>query len=145
MVEELSAVIDELGGETALGHALHTDEDLRMAIRKGFPHAVVEHLMSTADLSLKELADSLDLSPRSLQRRKKGGRLARYESDRIYRLARILALADYYFGDHEQTVRWLKRPNHALGQITPLEALDTELGARNVENVLGRIAYGGVS
>jgi uncharacterized protein (DUF2384 family) len=42
-------------------------------------------------------------------------------------------------------VRWLKHPNRALGGIAPVTAIDTELGARQVENVLGRIAYGGVS
>lgn len=145
MVNELHAVIDELGGEAIFGHPLKTDEDLREAIRDGFPPGVVDHLMNAADLTLKELAATLDLSPRSLQRRKQGGRLARYESDRIYRLARILALAEYYLGDRDQAIRWLKRPNRALGHIAPLEAIDTELGARRVENILGRIAYGGVS
>jgi putative toxin-antitoxin system antitoxin component (TIGR02293 family) len=54
-------------------------------------------------------------------------------------------LAKCYLGDDETARRWLRRPNRALGGRTPLESLDTELGARLVENVLGRIAYGGVS
>jgi putative toxin-antitoxin system antitoxin component (TIGR02293 family) len=94
---------------------------------------------------LKELATALDLSPRSLQRRRRTGRLARYESDRLYRLARIVALANEFLGDHERAVHWLKRPNRALGGISPVAALDTELGARQVENILGRLAYGGIS
>jgi putative toxin-antitoxin system antitoxin component (TIGR02293 family) len=96
-------------------------------------------------LTLKELAAALDLSPRSLQRRRSRGRLARYESDRLYRLARIVALANEYLGDHVRALRWLKHPNRALGGIAPVTAIDTELGARQVENVLGRIAYGGIS
>ena len=101
--------------------------------------------MRASGLTLKELATALDLSPRSLQRRRRTGRLARYESDRLYRLARIVALADEFLGDHERAVRWLKHPNRALGGIPPVAALDTELGARQVENILGRIGYGGVS
>lgn len=58
-----------------------------------FSQAVVERVMQAGGLTLKELATSLDLSPRSLQRRRREGRLARYESDRLYRLARINALA----------------------------------------------------
>jgi putative toxin-antitoxin system antitoxin component (TIGR02293 family) len=85
------------------------------------------------------------LSPRSLQRRRREGRLARYESDRIYRLARIVALAKASLGDRNAATRWLKRPNRALGGNVPLAVIDTELGARTVENVLGRIAFGGVS
>ena len=78
-----------------------------------------------------------------MQRRRR--RLAQYESDRLYRLARIVAIANEYLGDHQRALRWLKRPNHSLGGIAPVAAIDTELGARQVENILGRIAYGGIS
>jgi putative toxin-antitoxin system antitoxin component (TIGR02293 family) len=106
---------------------------------------VVEGLMRATHLTLKELAGSLDLSPRSLQRRRHSGRLARHESDRLYRFARMLGLAQIALGDRERALRWLKRGNRALGGVSPIAALDTELGARQVEQVLGRIAYGGVS
>ena len=145
MVNELRAVVEELGGERVLGRSLASDRDMREAIREGFPPSVVEQLMRASGLTLKELADALDLSPRSLQRRRGTGRLARFESDRLYRLARIVALANEYLGDHNRALRWLKRPNRALGGVTPVSAVDTEVGARQVENVLGRIAYGGVS
>ena len=42
-------------------------------------------------------------------------------------------------------MRWLKHPNRALGGLVPVAAIDTELGARQVESILGRIAYGGIS
>ncbi len=145
MANTLQAVVEELGGKHTLGRHLSTEDDMREAIRQGFPPAVVEELMRASGLTLKELAAALDLSPRSLQRRRRTGRLARYESDRLYRLARIIALADEFLGDHERAVRWLKRPNRALGGVAPVAALDTELGARQIENILGRIAYGGVS
>src|SRR5579859_3982632 len=112
MVNELQAVVDELGGAPALGWPLKTDADLQTAIRKGFPQSVVAEVMHASGLSLKELAATLDLSARSLQRRREG-RLARYESDRLYRLARIIALAKYYLGDGGKATRWLKRPNRA--------------------------------
>jgi putative toxin-antitoxin system antitoxin component (TIGR02293 family) len=145
MVNELNAVVAELGGEAILGREFHTEVDLQDAIRDGFPRHVVEEVMRAAQLSLKELAAALDLSTRSLQRRRQEGRLARYESDRLYRLARIVALAKRYLGGDELGNRWLKRPNRALGGKPPLAFVDTELGARTVENVLGRIAYGGIS
>ncbi|MGC2531903.1 MAG: antitoxin Xre-like helix-turn-helix domain-containing protein, partial [Candidatus Sulfotelmatobacter sp.] len=88
MVNELRAVVKELGGRTVLGRTLNNQHDLCEAIRTGFPPAVVEQLMQASGLTLKELADALDLSPRSLQRRRRSGRLARFESDRLYRLAR---------------------------------------------------------
>lgn len=127
-----------------MGRALATDRDMREAIREGFPHAVLEELMRASGLTLKELAHALDLSTRSLQRRRRG-RLARFESDRLYRMARVLALARESLGDEARANRWLKRANHALGGLAPIAAIDTELGARQVENLLGRIAYGGIS
>ena len=145
MADELRAVIAELGGDRVLGRTLRSDTELRSAIREGFPQEVVGSVMTSAGLTLKELSAALDLSPRSLQRRRHQGRLARYESDRLYRLARIVALAKQFIGDEKTAGRWLKRPNRALGGNIPLELIDTELGARAVENVLGRIAFGGVS
>ena len=145
MAGELQAVVKELGGQGTFGRPLATDRDLRDAIREGFPYSVIEELMSASGLTLKELADSLDLSSRSLQRRRRSRRLARFESDRLYRLARIVAIAHQNLGDRKRTARWLKQPNRALGGLAPVTALDTELGARQVENVLGRIAFGGIS
>jgi len=145
MATELQAVVKELGGHQTLGRTLSNERDLREAIREGFRSAVVEELMRASGLSLKELAESLDLSPRSLQRRRRSGRLARFESDRLYRLARIVALARQNLGNQELAMRWLKRANRALGGLAPIAAIDTEPGARQVENVLGRIAYGGIS
>jgi putative toxin-antitoxin system antitoxin component (TIGR02293 family) len=145
MVNELRAVVKELGGRNALGRRLANPQDLRQAIREGFPPAVVEEVMHSSGLTLNELADALDLSSRSLQRRRRSGRLARFESDRLYRLARIVALAQHSLGDRSRAIRWLKRSNRALGGAAPITAMDTELGARQVEDVLGRIAYGGIS
>jgi putative toxin-antitoxin system antitoxin component (TIGR02293 family) len=145
MVNELHAVVGELGGSAGLGRAVHSEEDMSAAIRAGFPHTAVEGLLESSGLSLREVATSLDLSLRSLQRRKGQGRLARYESDRLYRLARLVALAEYFLGSRQLAIDWLKRPNYVLGGVAPLSVVDTELGARQVENILGRIGYGGVS
>lgn len=145
MENELSAVVGELGGHAAVGRLVQSDADMSAAIRDGFPHSAVEGLLESSGLSLQEIASALDLSLRSLQRRKSEGRLAGYESDRLYRLARLVALADYFLGDHQLAIAWLKRPNYVLGGVAPLSIVDTELGARQVENVLGRIGYGGVS
>jgi putative toxin-antitoxin system antitoxin component (TIGR02293 family) len=145
MVNELHAIISQLGGESVLRRRVRSDQDIQNAIREGFPPAVIEKVMHSAGLSLKELAQSLDLSARSLQRRRQNGRLASHESDRLYRMARLIALAKQYLGNDEIAGRWLKRPNRALGGKVPLESMDTEAGARSVENILGRIAYGGIS
>jgi putative toxin-antitoxin system antitoxin component (TIGR02293 family) len=94
-----------------------------------------------------ELAASLAIPKSTLMRlpTTKQKRMATGQSDRAYRLASILALAEEAIGDRTKAQLWLKQPNQALGSVTPLHALETEIGSRRVEQVLGRIAYGGVS
>jgi len=89
MLNELRAVVRTLGGERTLGCRVSSDHDLRAAIREGFRPAVVEELMRASGLTLKELASALDLSFRSLQRRRASGRMTCYESDRLYSLATL--------------------------------------------------------
>ena len=145
MVNELQSVVQHLGGEKALGRKFKTGADFEKAIRLGFPGSVVIEVADSAGLTLEELAAILNLSTRSLQRRRREGRLAQYESDQLYRLARLVAFAKICIGDDQAAKRWLRRPNRALGGRLPIELVGTEPGARSVENVLGRIAYGGVS
>ena len=140
MVNELNAVVEELGGPIALGRTVDSDEEMSAAIREGFPHAAVEGLLASSGFSLQEIAGTLDLSLRSLQRRKNQGRLARYESDRLYRLARLVALAGYFLGDHALAIEWLKRRNRMLGGVAPLSVIDTELGGGR-----WRICWGGLA
>ncbi len=145
MISEVESIWGRLGGEAVFGRPLRDDSDLQQAIRDGFPQGVVAGLIHSANLNLKEIAATLDLTTRALQRRPPEGRLARSESDLIYRLARIVVLANEYLGDEQLAHRWLRAPNAALGGRSPLDLVDTEPGTRMVENVLGRIAYGGVS
>jgi putative toxin-antitoxin system antitoxin component (TIGR02293 family) len=58
------------------------------------------------------------------------------------RLGRITTLAVEVLGDAERATRWLQRPNRALGGAIPLALLDTDLGAQQVEHLLGRIEHG---
>lgn len=71
--------------------------------------------------------------------------MTRKTQDFDARLARILAHARRTFGSDEAVSAWLKAPNRALGGATPLDLLETELGADEVETVLGRLDYGVIS
>src|SRR6266540_3884727 len=73
---------------------------------------------------------------------KKQRRLHADESDRLLRLGRVAALAEEILGSHEKATRWLHEANVALGNEIPLRHLDSDLGARQVEDVLARIAHG---
>ena len=59
-----------------------------------------------------------------------------------YRLARILKAAADTLGSVDKARVWLGRPHCALGGVPPLALLDTEVGARQVDDALTRINYG---
>jgi len=63
------------------------------------------------------------------------------KSDRLYRLAKIRARAQEVFGDEAIAIDWLKTENQVLGS-SPIEQLDTEIGANHVERILTRIEHG---
>jgi putative toxin-antitoxin system antitoxin component (TIGR02293 family) len=90
----------------------------------------------------KTMRSILHLPERTLARRKGEKRLRPDESDRLVRVGRIATLAEVTLGSREKAAGWLQKPNRALGNGVPLNRLDTDLGARQVEDVLLRIAYG---
>ena len=58
------------------------------------------------------------------------------------RVARVAAQAEDVLNDHQKAGRWLQKPNRALGGAIPIDLLSSDLGADQVETILGRIEYG---
>ena len=116
--------------------------EFQQAIRKGLPYTALEALATVLKLNQGVITAALGIAPRTLARRKQEQHLTPIESDRLYRLARIIQLAAEALGDLDQARVWLARGNRALGGQTPLSMLDTEIGARQVEEALLRINYG---
>lgn len=139
-------VIEALGGPKVFkGRAAPTATELRDRVRTGLPYQSLESIRERLKLSLPEAAVVLHVPLRTLARRRHGRRLDADESDRLYRLARIAGQAVVVLGSNEKAVTWLRRPNRSLNGEAPLALLDTDLGARQIEDVLGRIEHGVVS
>ena len=136
-------VLDVLGGAKVFrGRALPTPAELRVRIQRGFPYSALDSVRERLQLSLPEAAHVLHTPVRTLARRRVDRKLQASESDRLYRLARVAGQAVQVFGSEEPAVQWLRRPNRALGGERPLDLLETEGGARLVEQALGRLAHG---
>lgn len=132
---------DLLGGSKVLG-PIKEPADLQHAIREGFPYAALESLEAVLGLTHRDLLAVLGTAARTLARRKQGRHLSPLESDRLYRLARVTQLAAEALGGVDKARAWLGRANRSLGGPTPLSLLDTEIGARQVEEALTRINHG---
>jgi len=135
-------LVATLGGRRALGADPSNLDALRRRLRLGLPYEALAAVSSAYDLDLRSLAVVLRIPARTLARRRRERRLHPDESDRLFRVARIAALAEETLGGRDKAARWLKRPNRALGNGVPLDHLDTDLGVRQVEDVLGRISHG---
>ena len=127
--------------KTVTGKAMHPTK-LIHRIQKGLRFSELETLQNTLDLPFEQLAAKLAISRSTLQRRKAAGRLSPDESDKVMRLQRLLEHATKVFGDVEKARAWLKHPQYGLGGAVPLDYAETEIGAREVDDLLGRIDYG---
>jgi putative toxin-antitoxin system antitoxin component (TIGR02293 family) len=124
----------------------YTISSLEHLIREGFPVISSDAVKKTLGLSDEHLADIIGISLSTLQRKRKGGqRLSMVESDRLYRLARIYATATRTLQNDDMAKDWLNRPQRGLGGRIPVKVIETEAGAREVEDLLGRIEYGVIS
>ena len=116
---------------------------LVQAIHNGFSFGTLERVRKETGLPMEQLAISIGMSPRTLTRRKKEKKLSAAESDRLVTVSRLLAQAvELFEGDKEKALRWFMQSNRALGKLTPLEMARTETGAREVENLIGRLEHG---
>jgi putative toxin-antitoxin system antitoxin component (TIGR02293 family) len=140
---EAQAIAEILGGRKVLGKAVRNPEDLAHLVRKGLPAGSVTALAEKLHVANGALSKKLGIPQRTLSRRlSKASLLTPAESDRTVRMARVYANAVEMIGDEGKAIEWLGTPNRALGGERPLDQLDTDMGARMVEDILGRIAYG---
>lgn len=118
-----------------------SDFELAEIVEKGLPTDSVARLKEKG-LSFSEIAEIV-IAPRTLKHRNaRGEPLSREETDRIIRVARIVALAEQIFGDREKAFGWLRLPGERLHGRTPLSMLRTELGGRLIEDLLWQIDEG---
>ncbi len=105
----------------------------------GLAFGEFEALRRQLDLSLDELSVRLGLSPDTIAQRKATGRLTTDESGKVVCFARLLGHAVHLFGGLDEARRWLKAPQRGLHGAVPLDYAKTDLGAREVENLLSRL------
>jgi len=137
------SVPELLGGEHVLGRPVSKGGALAELVREGLPVKALLLLAERLDIRQAEISEKFGIPKRTLTRRlQQHSRLTAAESDRAVRLAQVYSTAAETLGDEQKAAAWLKTPNRALRGGRPLDQLDTDPGVREVEDVLGRIAYG---
>lgn len=143
MAKTISGV-REVGPSAAVFETLQARnrEALIRLIKQGLPVSSFNRLQQEMDIPVQALARVANIALRTLARRKKEGKFPADESERVLRLALLFERAVDVLGSSDVARRWIKSPKKALGGKTPLDYADTEPGAREVEELLGRIEYG---
>ncbi len=122
-----------------------TDDSVKIVqrVRAGFPFKSVASLQKATNLSWTEISRFVAIPQRTLTRRQREGRLRPDESDRVLRASAIFDMVvELFEGDTEAARKWLETPQAGLGGETPLDFASTEVGAREVENLVGRLEHG---
>jgi putative toxin-antitoxin system antitoxin component (TIGR02293 family) len=128
---------------TTLGLNAANSAELILQVERGFSFKALQTLESRSGVALSQLATAIGIPERTLARRRVSRRLTPEESERLLRIATIFeAAVDLFEGDSAAAVNWLNTPRKALGDRTPLAYARTEPGAREVEDLIGRLEHG---
>ena len=113
-------------------------------VRTGLPVEELDALRELLGITTENLAGRIGISIATLSRRRRRGQsLDPVHGDRLLRFARLFHLAtELHDGDEEAARAWLRKPARALDGETPLDRAETEAGAREVENLIGRLEHG---
>jgi putative toxin-antitoxin system antitoxin component (TIGR02293 family) len=117
--------------------------ELIAQLEAGLPFEALRRFEANSGLEPALVLSVLGIPERTLARRRTAGRLAPEESERLLRIGMVFERAVALFdGDVRSAVGWLTSAKKALGGETPLRYARTEPGAREVENLIGRVEHG---
>jgi putative toxin-antitoxin system antitoxin component (TIGR02293 family) len=134
-------IADVMGGRAVLGRSVRSIRELEQAISRGLPKQALRMTAQRVYPSAGEVRRLMfRIVPEATFKRRT--RLSHAESERTERLARVVAAAEHTWNDKEDAHEWLTKKHPVLGNRTPLESALTELGARQVEELLDRLFYG---
>lgn len=110
------------------------------SLEKGVPAAWARSL-ETQGLTRDDIRRVIP--DRTLDRRISKGEFLRIEeADGLARLLRVVKAARELFRNNENADLFLRSPNPALGERIPMEMARTDIGAREVETIIGRLSHG---
>jgi len=126
-----------------LGLETFDPADLLRAVKKGLSYRTFERFRRNTSLSFQRVTDLIDIPRRTMTRRKREGRFLPDESDRLLRASRLFAKTlELFEGDRDAATDWLTTAQPALGGTVPLDLARSEVGAREVEQLVGRLERG---
>jgi putative toxin-antitoxin system antitoxin component (TIGR02293 family) len=136
-------VAARLGGRSVLRRQVRSVTDLEALVREGLPWRALRAFLAGTARGAQDQTWLADIvAPRTTRiRRERDGRLSPEESERLERLARLTALAAMVLESEAEAQDFLFHPHPLLGGERPAALARSELGARQVEELLWRLEY----
>jgi putative toxin-antitoxin system antitoxin component (TIGR02293 family) len=127
----------------ALGLKSMETPSLMQTVQSGLSWNAVRKFLDITGLSQQDLAKYLAIPDRTFARRRETGTFDSRESEQVLRLAEISQAAlDLFDGDTAATRTWLTSPVRGLGNARPIDFAQSEFGAREVRDLIGRLVDG---
>jgi putative toxin-antitoxin system antitoxin component (TIGR02293 family) len=116
---------------------------LMRVAERGIPYGTFDQFRQNTSLSVEETMTFIGIPRRTLTRRKREGTFPPDEADRLLRSARLFARTlELFDGDRDAAAAWLTTPQPGLGGRRPLDLARSDVGAREVERLVGRLEHG---
>ncbi len=141
-MREYKEVSDLLHEEGILHEPAESYVALIEVSRKGLDAEGLSSLQDYLRISKTEIIKLMDMSTSTFQRRLSSQKLSPTESEHLIQIYKLITKGLQVFGDKEQLLTWIKSENQALGGVAPLDLMQSQLGIYEVEQQLGRLAYG---
>jgi putative toxin-antitoxin system antitoxin component (TIGR02293 family) len=134
-------VAEIMGGEKVLRQRVSSLADLQEVVSAGLPIRSLEETVDYVVEGARAAGAVKDrLVPRATRARRT--RLKVSESERVERVARLMAMAEEVWENVEDARAFMNEAHPLLDERSPLEMAETELGARRVERLLMKLEYG---
>ena len=118
-----------------------TESEILRLVEERLSPTVIKRLCALG-LEREEI-DNVVISSRTIQHRSiRRQKLTVEESDRVFRLIRVLSAAELVYGSRKRALAWLRRPHERLAGRSPFSLLKTDTGSRMVEERLIQIDEG---
>jgi putative toxin-antitoxin system antitoxin component (TIGR02293 family) len=118
-----------------------SEQEIHRLIKVGFPATTLKTLCELGQIGPTECDQILSRKTlATLLSREQ--RLTVGESDQLFRLIHVIAMAEALFGNEEKAKRWLCKVKTELSGQSPMAMLSTSLGTRRVEEMLIQAAEG---
>lgn len=139
--DTMAVPTDRVARILGLKPSVRSVADIAEAVESGLPKLSLERVVERAGIEGPARAKLMQrVVPAATYKRRH--RLKLVESEKTERLARVVALAEMLWDDEAEARRFLSTPHPELNRRKPIEAALTELGARQVEDIVNRALYG---